>query len=202
MPPSPGDAVDLSAALDTLGRDICQRVPELGHIDPDRLIFTLSRSRAGGTHGVYARIVPLRFAAGATEHTRRRGRYRETYRLPPLVHEGREILYLITLLVPRFLRLSFAEKLNTVVHELYHVSERCDGDIRRFPGRNFAHGASRAAYNQRMTQLAEAYLASSPDPALLAPLHLTEEAWQAGRLRLSGLRVPLPRAKLVARQRL
>jgi hypothetical protein len=196
-----GPVVDFSARLRTLAVDICARVPELSHIDPQRVLFCISRSRAAGTHGVYARIAPLRFADGKTEYTRRRGRYVEHFRQSPFFHDGREILYLIHLMLPRFLRLSFEQKLSTILHELYHISERCDGDIRRFAGRNFAHGSSRRAYNRRIAELATHYRASGPDPALLDFLHLTEDGWLRREYRLSGVTVPLPRARLVARKR-
>jgi hypothetical protein len=199
---APVPALDISAACAALAVDLCRRVPELGHIDPARVLICLSRSRADGDHGVYARIAPLRFTAGAPEKSRRRGRYVETFRMPSIAHEGREILYLIYLMVPRFLRLSFEQKLATVIHELYHIAEACDGDLRRFPGRNFAHGSSRQAYNRIIARLQEQYLAQGPDPQLLDFLHLDEEGWRHGHVRLTGLSVPLPRARLVARQRL
>lgn len=192
--------VDLSARLDALCRQLCQTLPQLAHIDPDRLLFTLVRSRAQGLHGTYARIVPLRFAGGASEITRRRGRIEETYRMPPLNHLGREIYYLISLLVPRFLRLSLEQKLTTLLHELYHISPACDGDIRRFNGRNFAHGHSRAAYNRLIGQLLDAFLATRPDPELLAAIDIDEAGWATQTYRLTGLTIPLPRARLVARQ--
>lgn len=201
MRATPPPALDLSAACAALGADLCRRLPELAHIDPECVLFCLSRSRAEGRHGVYARIAPLRFAAGATQLTRRRGRYLETYRLPDLTHQGREIRYLIYLMVPRFLRLSFEQKLATVIHELYHISEACDGDIRRFAGRNFAHGASRTGYNRTVDRLLRTYLDAGPDPMLLDVLHLDEAGWLDRRFRLTGLTVPLPRARLVARER-
>lgn len=43
--------LDLSGAMDGLCRDLCHRLPELGHIDPDRVLFSLRRSRAGGNPG-------------------------------------------------------------------------------------------------------------------------------------------------------
>ena len=196
------ETLDLSAWCDALSRDLVARLPELGHIRPECLLFCLARSRAPGTCGVHARIVPLRFAGGSHEQTRRRGRYLETFTLPPLVHQGREILYLIHLLVPRFLRLSGREKLATLIHELYHVSERCDGDIRRFPGRNYAHGTSRKGYDRRVAELLSRYLDTAPKAELLTPLYLSEEDWLHRRVRLSGLRVPMPRARLVNRRRL
>lgn len=193
---------DFSAASAALGADLCRRLPELSHIDPRRLLYSLVRSRAEGEHGVYARIAPLRFSGGAAELVRRRGRHRETWRQPTLQHEGRDILYLVHFFVPRFLRLPFERKLATLVHELYHVSEACDGDIRRYPGRNFAHGSSRAAYNRIVDRLVQGYLATDPDPELLAFLHLDETGWMQREYRLTGLAVPLPRPRLVARERL
>jgi hypothetical protein len=194
--------VDLSQCLEALASDLCRTVSELSHIDTGSILFCLSRSRAGGTHGTYARIAPLRFVGGNIEQTRRRGRYMETFRLPSLDHDGRQILYLVYLLLPRFLRLSFEQKLETVVHELYHISEACDGDIRRLGGRNYAHGHSRRAYNRKITELAGQYLASNPDSRLTDFLHLDEESWLRGEFRLTGLRVPLPKARMVARHRL
>lgn len=194
--------LDLSAQLAVLCRHLTESLPELAHIDPERVLFAIARSRAEGRHGLLARIAPLRFAGGVRELTRRRGPWRETYRMPILSHDGREIHYLITVFIPRFLRLPFAEKLATVIHELYHISTACDGDIRRFPGRNFAHGSSRVGFDRIVARLAEAYLKGSPPPDLLAFLHLEETAWQGGALRLTGLRVPIPRAKLIARSRL
>lgn len=192
--------IDLSARLDALCRNLCVTLPQLAHIDPDRLLFTLVRSRAQGLHGTYARIVPLRFAGGASEITRRRGRIEETYRMPALHHGGREIYYLISLLVPRFLRLPLEQKLTTVLHELYHISPDCDGDIRRLGGRNFAHGHSRAVYDRHIGQLLTAYLATNPEPELLAALDIDEAGWRTHSYRLTGLAIPLPRANLVARQ--
>jgi len=148
-------------------------------------------------HGVYARIAPLRFAGGSRETVRRRGRQLRTYRLPTLRHADRDILYIVYLMIPRFLRLSPREKLSTLVHELYHISETCDGDIRRFPGRNFAHGSSRRRFDRTIDALVATYLDGAPDPTLLAPLAVSEEDWHTRRLRLTGLTVPLPRARLI-----
>ena len=198
---APLAAVDFSTALDTLSRDLCRRIPELAHIDPDRLLFSIARSRAEGIHGTYARIAPLRFPGGVREHTRRRGPWRETFRMPVLQHRQREIYYLITVLIPRFLRLSFEQKLSTIVHELYHISEACDGDIRRFPGRNFAHGSSRGTYNRIIQQLVDHYLAGDPPESILDFLHLDESSWSQRQIRICGITTAVPRARLVTRSR-
>jgi predicted metallopeptidase len=193
--------INLSKILEALCVDLCGRVPDLSHIDPSTVLFCLSRSRTEGTHGILASIAPLRFPAGKTEHTCRRKGYLETFRMTPLFYEGREILYLIYIRVPRFLRLCFEQKLMTVIHELYHISENCNGDIRRYTGRNFAHGASRKTYNHQIKQLMAHYLASRPDTELLENLLLREEDWLQQKIRLIGLTVPLPKARLIARKR-
>ncbi len=197
----PASLIDLSARLDDLCRDICATLPQLAHIDPDRVLFSLVRSRAQGMHGTYARIVPLRFAGGAQEWSRRRGALQETFRMPTLHHAGRDIRYLISLMIPRFLRLSLEQKLITVLHELYHISPECDGDIRRFAGRNFAHGHSRTAFNRTIQALLEQYRGATGHPELAAALDITEDAWAEGRIRLTGLQLPLPKPRLVARKR-
>ncbi|BCR03793.1 hypothetical protein DESUT3_08620 [Desulfuromonas versatilis] len=194
-------AVDVSAHFERLCADLAHRLPALGHIDPRRVLFCISRSRAEGTHGVYARIAPLRFSGGRREETRRRGRYLETFRLPDLRHRGQEILYLVYILFPRFLRLSYEQRLSTIIHELYHISENFDGDIRRFAGRNYAHGSSRKGFNETVAGLMERYLATDPSPELLQVLQLSEQQWANGQLRITGLKVSLPRATLVDRRR-
>lgn len=189
--------VDLSVELFHLTVDLCARVEVLQHIDPSALLFTLTRSRAGGEHGLYARICPLRPWDGSNETARRRRGRLETWRLPTLQHEGREILYLINLLVPRFFRLSAREKLHTLLHELYHISPCFDGSLRRFPGRCYAHGASRRRYDATVATLVDAYLAQNPDPRLRQALEIDEAHWQKGAVRVVGLFAPLPRARRV-----
>jgi hypothetical protein len=193
-------SLNLSQLFADLCRDVQLRVPALGHLAPERILFALSRSRAQGSHGTYARIVPLRFADGGRELLRRRGRFRETWRLPLLHHDGQEIFYLVQVMVPRFFRLSHREKLATLFHELYHVSPSCNGDLRRFPGRNYAHGHSRKVFQQRVEHLLDSYLAAAPPPSLLSALDITEADWQQGLVTIKGLQVPLPRARLVARE--
>lgn len=200
MPDRP-QTVNFSECLEALCRHLTATLAELAHIDPDRVLFTIAHSRAEGIHGTYARIAPLRFAGGAAEITRRRGPWRETYRMPVLHHQQREIHYLIAVFMPRFLRLSFTRKLATVIHELYHISAACDGDIRRFVGRNFAHGSSRAAYNRIVDRLTDDYLAAAPPADILAFLHLDETPWQRQTIRIEGLTAPIPRPRLIARSR-
>lgn len=181
--------------------DLARRLPVFAHVRTDRLLVAVSHARRGGVSGTYARIYPLRFERGATRTTRRTRSAVETYEMPPLVHDGREILYIVTFLLPRFLNLTFEAKLATVVHELYHVSPDCDGDIRRLPGRKFAHGRSREAYDRRMATLAAHYLAlgrHEPYTDFLRPRWVTLVRRYGG---VTGRRVSPPVPRLVQQTR-
>lgn len=159
--------LNLTGELERLIRDIIRRCPELNHIVPERLLVCVSSGRPGAG-GSLAKIHPLRFAGGEKSVTSRRGRRRVLCTMPTITHLGEEMLYVVYFLVPRFLELPLREKLITVFHELYHISPACDGDIRRFPGRNYAHGSSTKSYNLLMGKLVDAYLELLSDPAQLS----------------------------------
>ena len=75
---------------------------------------------------------------------------------------GFEMLYVLTFYLPRYLDLSFREKLETVIHELWHISPAFDGDLRRHPGRCYAHTHSQKDYDADMDLLARQYLSAAP----------------------------------------
>ncbi|HEX8960527.1 MAG TPA: putative metallopeptidase [Geobacteraceae bacterium] len=185
--------LNLTAELERLIADICRRVEEFRHIDPNRVLVCVASTRGSGIHGTYAKIHPLRFAGGAASTTIRRGRRILTCTMPTVFHRGEEMLYIVYFLVPRFLDLPFREKLITVVHELYHVSPAFDGDIRRFPGRNYAHGSSTRKYNAHMAELVDAYLARLEDRSLVAFLEGDMTALRGRHRAIVGRRFPAPK---------
>lgn len=162
--------LNLTRALEELIADIINRVNELRHIDPSRVLICVSSTRGGGIHGTYAKIHPLRFEGGLSSIEVKRGRKTCLCTLPDVTVGGIEMLYIIYFLVPRFFNLPLREKLVTIFHELYHISPRFDGDIRRFPGRNYAHGGSRKRYNAVMAGLVDSYLRKMEKPDLVAVL--------------------------------
>ena len=140
-------------------RDVVGTLEELRHVRLDSVLLSIAQARQSSRHGVYASCVPLRFEGGSPETTV--GKH--TFRMPALQHEGREILYILYFMLPRFHEeQDYHEKLATIIHELYHISPRFNGDLRRFPGKNFAHGHSREVYHAAMRRLADRYLAASP----------------------------------------
>ena len=152
-----GSTLNLTAELESLIADIASALPEFGHIDPTRLMVCVNSSRSS-RYGCYAKIHPLRFAGGETSRLVRRGRSHFNCIMPEISHRGVEMLYVIYFTLPRFIDRPLQDKLITIFHELYHISPEFDGDIRRFPGRNFAHGASAKKYNELMAGFVERYL--------------------------------------------
>ncbi len=185
--------LNLTAELERLIADICRRMEEFRHIDPNRVLVCVASTRGSGIHGTYAKIHPLRFAGGAASTIIRRGRRILTCTMPTVFHRGEEMLYIVYFLVPRFLDLPFREKLITVFHELYHISPAFDGDIRRFPGRNYAHGSSTKQYNARMARLVDAYLDHQQDESLTRFLDGTMDELRSRYRTIVGRRLPAPK---------
>jgi predicted metallopeptidase len=146
----------------TLCADLTGRLPELGHVNLERVAIRFCQARKSVRHGPQATLTPMRFEHGALIN-RRRGRAWTIERLYDAT--GREMLYLLSFYLPRFLERSFEEKLATVVHELWHISPQFDGDLRRHPGRCYAHSHSQKQYDAAMDQLAKKWLSLDPPQA-------------------------------------
>ena len=145
--------------------DLCMRLPEFAHVNPRRLLLCLARAHARSVGGVFAKIIPMRFADGTPFQTIKGRRYA----LPQIPTPDGDILYLIYIYVPRFFEQPFERRLLTLVHELYHIAPAFDGTIRRV-GRG-AHGASRHHFNADLQPLLDRYLAARPTEDTLAILH-------------------------------
>ena len=85
------------------------------------------------------------------------------------------------------------EKLSTVVHELWHVGPRFDGDLRRHDGRCWAHGHSQEKYNAEARQLALRWLALGPPPQTHEFLRLRFGELARRHGRVFGQKIPTPK---------
>jgi len=169
-------------------------MPELGHVDMNRVAVSFAQARIRSSWGMYASLTPLRFKGGAIEG-KRRGR---TYAIQRLVdRQDREMLYILTFYLPRFQDQSFREKLITIFHELWHVSPEFDGDLRRHGGRCYAHTHSQAAYDAQMALFADQWLKDGPPAELIEFLRLDFRTLQQAHGRIYGVKVPRP--KLILR---
>lgn len=180
---------DFSGAMFALCDDIVSRVDALRHISMSQVAVTFAQTRARVAHGLQAKLTPMRFERGALA-TQRRGRH---WTIQRLYHGEREVLYILTFYLPRFLDHSFREKMITVLHELYHISPEFDGDIRRHSGRYHVHSHSQKEYDAEMERLANQYLASGPSPELYDFLKLNFRSLKSRFGGVVGLRVPIPK---------
>jgi hypothetical protein len=187
---------DFTGRVRLVCEHITQTVPELGHVDMNRVAVSFAQARTRTTWGMFASLTPLRFQGGTIEG-KKRGR---TYAIQQLVdRSGREMLYILTFYLPRFQDQSFREKLITIFHELWHVSPQFDGDLRRHEGRCFAHTHSQAQYDAHMAVLVEHWLKLQPPHELVGFLEHDFTALHQAHGGIYGVKIPRP--KLVLRER-
>ncbi len=181
---------DFTGAIRLVCADVARRVPELSHVDVSRVGIGVCQTRNAAMHGVFATLTPLRFEGGCLERTVRGRRHR----LQRLVDGGgQELLYLLNFYLPRFLNLPLEEKLSTIVHELWHIGPKFDGDLRRHAGRCYAHGHSQRQYDAQMDRLTQEWLAADPPHHLYEFLESTFEDLSAEHGGVCGQRWPTPR---------
>ena len=196
MEASKTSSLDVRAGFDFtlhIGRvceDMATRLAELRHVDLSRVAVSFCQTRKAVAHGMYASLTPLRFDGGATE-TVRRGRRWRFDRLAD--GSGREMPYFLNFYLPRFVDLPFHTKLDTVVHELWHIGPRFDGDLRRFNGRCYAHGGSQRRYDAHVDRLAAKWLSLGPPPSLYEFLEHDFRGLVRRHGRIFGRRVRTPR---------
>ncbi len=189
VPPGP-QPFDFTDAVRQLCVDVTEKLPdEFGHIDMSRVAVCFAQTRTRQLHGLQAKLTPLRFENGART-TIRGGRQWTVQRL---VIGQVEMSYILTFYLPRFLDQSFKEKFVTVLHELYHISPRFDGDIRRLEGRYHVHSHSQKEYDREMELFAKRYLALRPETELFEFLRHDFRTLQQRHGGIVGLQTPIPK---------
>ena len=187
--PRTEDPFDFTTHIRRVCVDAVARCPAFAHIDPSAVLVTAIPARNRSPYGLQARVTPMRFRDGATVRRVRR----TDYRVQRYFVDGREVLYLVSFSLPRFLELPYVEKLVTVFHELYHIGPRFDGDLRRHAGRCEVHTGSKVAYDARMATLVRGYLAGHPVPGLLDFLHFRSTDLRRTFGGVAGVVVPRPK---------
>jgi hypothetical protein len=109
---------NLNEAAQLLIRDVAQRLIAFSHLRPDRVLVVAGEARRASR----ASIKPLTFSGGKSRD--RRGRQKPVVRL-----DGRRLLYCITLRPLFFRDSSAAERVETLLHELFHISPLFDGTL-------------------------------------------------------------------------
>jgi hypothetical protein len=197
MGEAPVGPLDFSVHMSELTKDIATYVPELAHLDVSKIAFGITRARNRSTHGLQARVTPMRFEKGSLT-TLRRG---HPYQVQQFTINGTEILYIVEFVLPRFQNRDYFDKMVTVIHELYHISPNFDGDIRRMGGRYIAHSGSQKNYDAYVTELTKKYLQARmhhPCQEFLR-LNFTDLCERHGSL--MGLMLPRPKLVRIATTR-
>lgn len=187
--PSPSLPFDFSAAMQTLCEEVVRYTPELSHVTMSQVAVGFAQARRRVLHGLQAKLTPLRFENGAL--VLQRGRQRWTVRR--MFRGEVEVLYLLTFYLPRFLDQTLEEKLITVFHELFHISPRFDGDIRRMEGRYHVHTHSQKEYDREMGVLAQRYLQAQPDEQVWGFLRFRFDELVARHGGVVGVKSPVPK---------
>jgi hypothetical protein len=188
--PADGRGFDFTLSMRRLCADLTARLSELGHVDIQRVAIRFCQARKPVRHGLHASLMPMRFEEGRL-YSRRRGRNWTLQRLYDA--RGLEMLYLLSFYLPRFLERPFEEKLNTVIHELWHISPRFDGDLRRHQGRCYAHSHSQKQYDALMGQLASKWLSLDPPPGTYGFLRFDFRQLERERGPIFGQTIPTPK---------
>lgn len=177
-------------AIRAICESMAQRVPALGHIDMAHVAVGFCQARKRVPHGLQASLTPLRFEGGSRSTIERGKRYT----CPQMFSaDGTEYLYLLNFYLPRFLDHGLGEKLTTIVHELWHISEHFDGDLRRHEGRCYVHGPDQKEFDRTAARLAGAWMATEPPAELFAFLRLNFRQLQNKFGGVCGARYPAPK---------
>lgn len=181
---------DFTWHMRRLCADMIRQLPELAHIDLKRVAVSYSQTRKAVQHGLQAALTPMRFERGERFTIRDGGRWT----VSPL-HDaaGREMLYILSFYLPRFLEQPVVEKLVTVLHELWHISPEFNGDLRRHPGRCYVHTQSEREYDLWVKQLAYRWLALRPDKEVYEFLRYDFQQLRGRYGSVYGVKIPVPK---------
>jgi hypothetical protein len=153
---------DFTGNMALLVDDIIKTHPFFNHIRISNILIAISPSN-GNKNGVVAKLRPILFEGGSRTKVVRR----IEYAAPELIINGTDILYIVYFHLPRFLNHGTQKtKLATVIHELHHVSPLFNGDIRRYSGKNYAHGNSRKDFDDLISIYTDEYISYTTQPEL------------------------------------
>jgi hypothetical protein len=198
------DGMNYTAHLTRLMHDVVERVPTLSFIDLNR-VLVFARPGRSSADGAYASCHSLGLPTSEpgyffwrdrkTGSITRRTEWFVT-KSPSVYVGGKLMNYMISFALPRFtdqtLKRSrkralypsdtpdWVAKLDTVIHELYHIDpeQNCLRRFRRADG-SFSEALHNATYFEDVAALVQQYLATRPDAQLLEFLKYDFEGLRA-----------------------
>ncbi len=130
--------------------DICKKVPQLQHIDPTRIAYSLGDVRKNAHYGRVAAMIGCTPKPGSLAE--RLGVKCQKVKTP----HGSIANYILRIYFPRFFKESIDEKLDTLIHELWHIGEKFDGRLR-------ANGSHYEGFQDDVNRLIETYIDNGPN---------------------------------------
>ena len=156
------EGFDFTGNMTTLVDDIVKTHPFFKHIRINEILVAISPSN-GNRNGVVAKLRPMLFEGGSRTKLVRG----VEFEAPEVIINSEKILYIVYFHLPRFLNHgNHKTKLSTVLHELHHISPLFNGDIRRYTGKNYAHGNSRKDFDDLISIYTDEYIQSTSNPEL------------------------------------
>lgn len=135
-------------------RDVSRKLPEFAHVDASRILVVAGEARRASR----ATVRPLSFADSRDRISA------DGKRAKPLVQiAGRRILYVVAFRPMFFLKSTPEKRVETILHELFHMSTRFDGTLHK--GRRHSRLPGKA-FHDAFQPLVRRYLEVCP-PALL-----------------------------------
>ena len=169
--------------------DLVSVLPELWHIDMSRVGVCYVQARKAVAHGMQATLTPMRCEGGELYEYRHGTRY-TTQRL---FLNDLEMLYILSFYLPRFMEETAEEKVSTIVHELWHIGDSFDGDLRRHEGRCYMHSSSQKEYDEHALALARRWWRSPSASRFHEILHLQFDGLKRRFGRVHGRQIAHPK---------
>jgi len=153
MPRSPRRP-NLGIAIRAVMRDAARRIPELSKLDPSRILVVAGEARRASR----ATVRPLRFACSGDRISA------DGKRAKPVVQiRGRRMLYVVTFRPRFFLQASPEKRVETILHELWHISPDFDGTLDRQRRHSSLPGG---LFREQFRPVVERYLEQMPEALL------------------------------------
>jgi predicted metallopeptidase len=135
---------DYAHAVSKVCQRIIRSIPNLKHINIKQVGISIAPEK----NSLLAACVPMRDG----------GLLNQQIEVPELCPKYADLLYIIYFYAPQFINLNYKNKMETIVHELYHISPMFDGTLRRFPGRYSTHGFPARKYDQTVREMTKPLL--------------------------------------------
>lgn len=185
------DTIQITDFLSEIMNDISNEYEIFSHIIIENVFTAITTNRKNSRRSyTFGKCVPLKFRNGS-DTILHRG---HNFKMPEVFVDGKEILYILSFFNPRFFNLTFHEKLRVIFHEMYHIGENFDGDIRRFGKSGSAHGSSRKKFDslfeaQRLDYARKIY--NSPEADILA-MNMNDLQNSFSAIEFSRIKIPKP----------